>query len=104
MSKVALVAKLTAADGKRDELVEAFGPMFDAVAGEDKTEVYALHLDAGDENVVWFYELYTDQDGFNAHGTSEAMKAAGASLGPLLGGRPELIFLTPVKAKGMTFG
>lgn len=103
MSKVALLAKLTAAEGKRDELVEAFSSMFDAVAGEAKTEIYALHLDASDENVVWFYELYTDQEGFDAHGKSEAMKAAGASLGPLLGGRPELIFLTPARAKGVSF-
>jgi quinol monooxygenase YgiN len=102
MSKVALMAKLTAAEGKRDDLVAAFQSIFDAVAQEEKTEVYALHLDASDENVVWFYELYTDQAGFDAHGTSEAMKAAGASLGPLMGGRPELTFLTPVKAKGIS--
>jgi quinol monooxygenase YgiN len=101
MSKVAVLAKLTAADGKRDELVEAFSSMFDAVAGEEKTEIYAVHVDAADPNVVWFYELYTDQEGFNAHGTSDAMKAAGAALGPLLAGRPELMFLTPVRAKGL---
>ena len=101
MSKVAVVVKLQAADGKRDELIEAFSGLFDAVAGEDKTEVYALHRDAADENVLWFYELYTDQDGFNAHGTSEAMKAAGGALGSLLAGRPEMSFLTPVRAKGL---
>ena len=102
MEKVAVLAKLTAAPGKRDELVAAFGPMFEAVAGEEKTEIYALHLDAGDDDVAWFYELYTDQEGFNAHGTSEAMKTIGGSLGGLLAGRPELIFLTPVQAEGIS--
>ena len=103
MTKVALVAKMTAAPGKRDELVEAFGALFDAVAGEDGTEVYALHLDAGDEDVVWFYELYRDMESLTAHGTSDAMKAMGAAFGSLLGGAPELSFLTPVRAKGLTF-
>ena len=102
MAKVAVLAKLTAADGKRDELIAAVGSMCEAVAGEEKTEIYALHKDAGDPNVVWFYELYTDQEGFNAHGSSEAMKAAGSALGGLLGGRPELIFLEPVRAEGLT--
>jgi quinol monooxygenase YgiN len=101
MAKVALLAKMTAAAGKRDELVEAFGPLYDAVAGEEGTEVYALHLDAADADVVWFYELYRDSDALAAHGTSEAMKALGPQLATLLAAKPELIFLTPARAKGL---
>jgi quinol monooxygenase YgiN len=103
MAKVALLAKMTAAAGKRDELVEAFGSLYDAVAGEEGTEIYALHLDAADADVVWFYELYRDMDALTAHGTSEAMKAMGPQLASLLAAQPELIFLTPVRAKGLTF-
>ena len=104
MTKVALVARMTAAPGKRDELVEAFGALYEAVAGEEGTEVYALHLDAGDEDVVWFYELYRDMGALTAHGTSDAMKAMGPQFGSLLAGQPELTFLTPVRAKGLSFG
>lgn len=104
MTKVALLAKMTAAPGKRDQLVEAFGALYDAVAEEQGTEVYALHLDAGNGDVVWFYELYSDMDSLTAHGTSEAMKTVGGQLASLLAGQPELIFLTPVRAKGLTFG
>src|SRR5687767_4834632 len=103
MAKVALLAKMTAAAGKRDELVEAFGPLYDAVAVEEGTEIYALHLDAADADVVWFYELYRDSDALAAHGTSEAMKAIGPQLASLLAGQPELIFLTPGRAKGLVF-
>jgi quinol monooxygenase YgiN len=103
MTKVALVAKMKAASGKRDELVEAFGPLYEAVAGEEGTEIYALHLDATDADVVWFYELYRDGDALAAHGGSEAMKAMGGQFASLLAERPELIFLTPVRAKGLTF-
>ena len=104
MTKVALVAKMTAAPGKRDELVEAFGALFGAVEGEEGTEVYALHLDAGNEDVVWCYELYRDMEALTAHGTSDAMKAMGPQFGSLLAGSPELSFLTPVRAKGLSFG
>jgi quinol monooxygenase YgiN len=52
---------------------------------------------------VWFYELYRDGDALAAHGGSEAMKAMGPPLASLLAGRPELTFLTPVRAKGLEF-
>jgi quinol monooxygenase YgiN len=52
---------------------------------------------------VWFYELYSDMDGLTAHGTSDAMKAIGPELTALMAGRPELTFLTPVRAKGLAF-
>lgn len=103
MSKVALVAKLTAAEGKRDELVEALSGVFGAVDAEEKTEVYALHVDAGDPNLVWFYELYTDHEGLGTHSQGDAVKALGG-LGELMGGRPEITLLNPVKAKGLSFG
>jgi quinol monooxygenase YgiN len=103
MTKVALVAKMTAAEGKRDELVEAFGSLYDAVAKEDGTEIYALHVDSGSADVVWFYELYRDMEALTAHGTSEAMQAIGPQLSSLLAGRPELTVLTPVRAKGLSF-
>ena len=104
MSKVAVVAKLTAKEGQRSELVQAFDGMFEAVEGEAKTEAYVLHEDAGDPNVLWFYELYTDQDGLSAHSTSDAMKAAGTVLGGLLAGRPEISLMHPVRAKGVSVG
>lgn len=101
MSKMAIIAKLTAKEGKRDDLLAALGQLFDAVEDEPGTEVYAVHHDLGDENSVWFYELYTDAEAATVHGKSEAMKAAGGAFAELLDGRPELTFLGPVQAKGV---
>lgn len=101
MSKIAVIAKLTAAEGKRDDLVAAIGPMMEAVEAEQGTEVYALHKDLGDENVIWFYERYTDNAALDAHSSSEAMAAFGASLGGLLGGAPEIMLLEPVSDTGL---
>jgi quinol monooxygenase YgiN len=102
MSKVGIIAKMTAKEGQRDGLVAALKPLLDAAKDEPGTEIYAMHTDTATPELVWFYELYTDQDAMIAHGTSEAMKAAGASLAPLLEGRPELYFLAPEAAKGLS--
>ena len=79
MAQVAIVAKLTAAEGKADELRTVIA---DLVAAVDKTEpdtvIYAAAQDNDDPNVFWFYELYSDD-------------AAGR----------DVHVLTPVAAKGL---
>jgi quinol monooxygenase YgiN len=99
MSKIAVLAKLVAAPGKRDDLVAVLSAQVALVNDEAGTEVYALHT-AGDDD-VWFYELYTNDDAFAFHGTTDAIKALGPKLAGLLAGRPEIIKLQPVVAKGL---
>lgn len=101
MGKLALIAKVTAAAGKRDELVEAFGPLVKAVEDEPGTLLYVMHKDDQDDDVVWFYEVYADKAAMDAHSSSETMKTVGRSLAPLMGGRPELFRLTPAAGKGI---
>ena len=62
MSKVGIIAKMTAKQGQRSALVAALQPLLDAAKDEPGTEVYAMHTDAATPELVWFYELYTDQD------------------------------------------
>jgi quinol monooxygenase YgiN len=101
MSKVSAIVKLTAQAGKRDELASAFKVLLDAVESEAGTLTYILHSDNREDDVLWFYELYTDNDAFAAHGASETMKAVGPSLAPLLAGRPEMHIVTPIGGKGL---
>jgi len=99
--KVAVLAKIPAQPGKRDELVKALEAAIDNANTEAGTLLYILHTDPKDPDTVYFYELYTDQDALTAHGTSDRFKAIGASLRELAGGRPELTMLTPVMGKGL---
>ena len=101
MSKVALIAKITAKDGERDALVEAFQTALRTAESEPGTLTYILHTDDTDPNLVWFYELYADKAALAAHGGSEAMKALGGAIAPFLGGKPELIGITPIGGKGL---
>lgn len=100
MSKIAVVAKLIAAEGKRDDLVNALKPLLDAVQEEPGTLAYGLHTANDDANVVLFYELYEDDAALGAHSGSAAMKAVGPTLAGLLGGAPEILRYTPVGGKG----
>ena len=101
MAKVALLAKMTAKEGEGGTLIDVFKDMLPSVEAETGTEIYAIHADASNPDVVWFYELYTGSEALTVHSGSEAMKALGPKLGPLMAGRPELIMLTPVVAKGL---
>ncbi|HZP14289.1 MAG TPA: putative quinol monooxygenase [Nocardioides sp.] len=101
MPKTAVIAKITCQPGKRDEVLGVFADLVKAVNDEPGTLIYAMNTDKADPDVVWFYELYTDDAALAAHSGSEAMKAVGPKLGGLLTGRPELFFLEAVDGKGL---
>lgn len=102
MSKVSLIAKLTAAEGKADDLAAALANLIAAADEEPGLEVYSVHRDNADDNVFHFFELYESQEAYDVHGKGDAMKAAMGAMGGLLGGRPEISMLTPVAAKGLS--
>lgn len=101
MSKISLIAKLTAAEGKAAELDTALREVVVAAEEEDGLEIYSVHADKADSNVFYFFELYRDQDALDVHGRGDRMKPAMKALGSMLAGRPEVTMLDPVVAKGL---
>ena len=102
MAQVAVVAKLTAADGKGEELKAVIADLVKAVRdGEPDTLVYAAGQDDEDPNVFWFYEVYGSTDAQVAHSSGSALVEAGGRMRGLLAGRPEVRHVTPVAAKGL---
>jgi len=102
MTKVAVIAKLTAAEGKRNELQAALSDIsMRNVASEPGTLVYVLNADTKDPDVLWYYELYEDGDALAAHSGSDGMKEMGKAIGHLMAGRAEVHVLDPVAAKGL---
>ena len=101
MSKIAVIAKITSQPGKRADVVAGMASMMDHVESEAGTLKYILTEDQSDADVLWMYEEYTDQAALDSHGSSDAMKALGGSIGPFLAGRPELFFTNTVRGKGL---
>ena len=101
MSKISLIAKLTAAEGKAQELETALRGVIDAAEEEAGLEVYSAHRAVDEPGVYYFFELYRDQEAKDVHGKGERMRAAMGAFGGLLAGRPEITMMTPVAAKGL---
>ena len=51
-------------------------------------------IEAGTYKVL---ELYASEEALKAHGGSDYFKAAGAAMGPLMAGRPEIEYLDAVE-------
>jgi (4S)-4-hydroxy-5-phosphonooxypentane-2,3-dione isomerase len=73
MPKVALLSRVKAKQGKGEELIAAFRPVFELVEDEPGTLLYVLHRSSDDPDLFWVCELYADDDAFAAHRTSDAM-------------------------------
>lgn len=102
MTQTSLFVKMVFQDGKRDEGVAALETMLPTVESEEGTLVYSFHLDAGDANTVWIFELYTDGDALGVHGGSEAMGALFGVLTPLMAEPPMMVMANPTpKSKGL---
>jgi quinol monooxygenase YgiN len=101
MSKISLIAKLTAAEGKTAELSEAITAVVAAGDEEDGLEVYSAHAPDDEPGVFYFFEIYRDDEAMAVHGKGERMGAAMGAFAGLLGGRPEIIKMTPIAAKGL---
>ena len=101
MSKISLIAKLTAADGKSADLEKVLHDVCAAADEEDGLTVYSAHRANDAEGVFYFFELYEDGDALKVHGKGDGMKAAMGKFGGLLAGAPEITMMTPVAAKGL---
>jgi quinol monooxygenase YgiN len=89
---ITIVAKLTAAEGKADQLKAALTEMVANVKASEagKATMYSLHTSDSEPNMFMFYEQYSDSEAFDAHGKTAHMAAMGGKLrdGGLLAGRP----------------
>jgi quinol monooxygenase YgiN len=102
MAQVAVVAKLTAAQGKADELKAVIAELVAAVgSNEPGTLVYAAAQDGANPDVFWFYEFYGSAEAATEHSGGAALAEASGKMRGLLAGRPEVNLLTPVAATGL---
>jgi quinol monooxygenase YgiN len=101
--QVAVVAKLTAAEGKSDELRQVIAELVESVRQtEPDTVIYAAAQDNDDPGVFWFYEFYGSPEAAQAHAAGEALAEASQRMRGLLAGRPEIHRLTPIADKGVS--
>ena len=101
MSKVVAIVKMPAAPGKGKELAAAMDFALENVKAESGTRYYIIHAEAGNDDVLWMYEMYDSQADMDAHMSSEWFKQLGPKAGGLFGGAPEFHVMTPLGGKGL---
>jgi quinol monooxygenase YgiN len=72
------------------------------ITEEPGTLVYATHAVDGEPLSRVFYEVYADQESFQAHEKAEHVKEFHARKSPLLRGEPRVEYLLPGSAKGLS--
>jgi quinol monooxygenase YgiN len=86
-----VIAKLKVKAGSEAAFRQAADQMIAHVkANEAGTLTYILYRSAADANEFVFFEVYSDQAAFAAHGASEAMMQFFGAVGGLLDGRPDI--------------
>ena len=94
---IGVVATLKVQDGKQAEFEAIFTDLSKQVrANEPGNIAYQLTKSRTDPTVYKVLELYKDEDALKAHGGTDYFKAAGAKMGPCMGGRPEIEYLDAV--------
>ena len=80
------VLQLTAAEGKRDELIRVLTNYANTLDGEPGTTLFAAAADATDENVVWLWEEFLDEEAVRGHFQHDFFHALQMELEDLLDG------------------
>jgi len=101
MSQIAVIVKLKVKEGQLDAFSKIALEGVENTKSEPGTTFYAIHNDSVEANVVWFYELYADKAGADAHNSTDAFRKWFKSLAPFVDGVPEMSFLTPIGGKGI---
>lgn len=90
MSKTSLIVRMKTHAGKRDEALAALVAALPAAEAEEGTEIYSFHADKADPDLLWVFELYSDDDALGAHGQNPAVAELFGALGPLLAEPPAM--------------
>jgi quinol monooxygenase YgiN len=94
-----LIGKMTAAEGKRDELIAI---LLGSVANLPGCLGYIIAKDTTDPNAIWITEVWDSQESHDASLSLPAVKEAIAKGRPLIAGFSDRVVTTPVGGRGLT--
>lgn len=92
-----MLVRLTSADGMRPALLDMLNTYTDGLAEEPGTEMFMVSLDPEDQNIVWLFEIFTDEDAENAHRASSGFAVLMELMPPLLEGPPAVLRMEPLR-------
>lgn len=93
----ALLVRLTAQNGQRAALLDLLNTYADGISEEPGTEMYMVSVDPDDENLVWLYEIFFDEDAEIAHRQSQGFAELMLKLPQFLDGSPGILRMQPLR-------
>jgi quinol monooxygenase YgiN len=96
-----MLGKLTALQGKGDELAEILLEAAGVLGADDACLLYVVNESADDPDTVWVAEAWRSQEAHRASLERDDVRALISRAGPLLAGSPEPIGVRPIGGKGV---
>lgn len=93
----ALLVRLTSHPGSRAALLDLLNSYADGLAEEPGTEVFIVSVDPEDENLVWLYEIFRDEDAALSHRASTGFARLMQAMPELLAGAPAILRMDPLR-------
>ena len=95
--RTGMLVRLTAAAGRRAALLDALHRYSDGLAEEPGTEMYVVHVDPDDADVVWLYEVFRDAEAQEQHRATEGFAQLMTEIPDLLAAPPGILRLDPLR-------
>ncbi len=95
--RVGLFVRLAAHPGGRPGLLDALHRYADHLEDEPTTEVFVIALDPDNEDIVWLYEWFTDEEGLERHRSSAPFADLVGEIPDLLASPPGLLRIDPLR-------
>lgn len=93
-----LIGKMTAADGKRDELIAV---LRDGTRGMPGCLSYIISRDLAEPNSIWITEVWKSKESHEASLQLDSVQAAIAKGRPLIAGMESIALTEPVGGQGL---
>ena len=85
---IVVAAMLKAADGKGDDLEQAFRKLVPQVLNDPGTVAYVVHRGMDDPTSFFVYEKYESADALKEHSSTPHFKDFSRAVAPMLAARP----------------
>jgi len=93
-----LIANMTAAPGRRDDLTSI---LIEAIAGMPGCLSYVVAKDSRDENTIWVTEVWDSKESHDASLSLPAVKQAISAARPMISSFGSQVITTPVGGYGL---
>lgn len=102
MSKFGLFGKFTVKEGERDTLVNILLDAAESMENLDECEIYHVNICEDEPNVVFVYEVWSDQNAHQASLTLESTQTLISRAKPIITGMERIASLNPRGGKGIS--